>query len=71
MKINYYLIKVFDKNGKLMHLQYKNSNSCGGKKRHIVELPNNDSIFTFQVSAMSRTEESQPDSKEISKYYTK
>ena len=68
-KIDYYLIKAFNENNKLVHLQYKNTTSCGRNKRHIIELPN-DGIFTFQVSAMSNTEESRPDSKQISKYYS-
>ena len=50
-----------------MHLEHKNNESCGGNKRHTIVLPN-DGMFTFQVSAMSELEESQPDSKKISKY---
>ena len=65
----YYIIKVFNDNNKLMYLQYKNNESCEEDKRHNIELPNN-GLYTIKVLAMSEFEEGQPDSKEISKYYS-
>lgn len=60
---------MFNKNYKLVHLQYQKTTSCGGNKRHIIQLPN-DGKYTFQVSAISKNEESRPSSKEIGKHYS-